>query len=72
MAQNHYSKVTWENDQLEIRLEVSQAALHMAEEETSAVRALLAESDAMVAGEMNSMNFYSDFHYLHLDILLFL
>ena len=39
MAQNHYSKVTWENDQLEIRLEVSQAALHMAEEETSAVRA---------------------------------
>ena len=50
MAQNHYSKVTWENGQLEIHLEVSQAALHMAEEEASVVRAWLAESNAMVAG----------------------
>jgi len=37
MAQNHYSEATWENGQLEIRLGVSQAALHMAEEEASAV-----------------------------------
>ena len=39
MAQNHYSEVTWENYQLEIRLGVSQAALHVAEGEASAVRA---------------------------------
>ena len=39
MAQNCYSKATWVNDQLEIRLGVSQAALHAAEEEASAVRA---------------------------------
>ena len=39
MAQNYYSKATWENGQLEIRLRVSQAALHAAEEEASAVRA---------------------------------
>ena len=37
MAQNHYSEATWENGQLEIRLGVSQAALHAAEEEASAV-----------------------------------
>ena len=46
MAQNCYSEAIWENDQLEICLEVSQAALHAAEEEASAVRAWLAESDA--------------------------
>ena len=56
MAQNRYSEVTWENDQLEIRLGVSQAALHAAEEEASAVRVRLAESDAMVAGKTNSRN----------------
>ena len=56
MAQNHYSKATWENDQLEICLRVSQATLHMAEEEASAVRAWLAESDTMVAGKINSKN----------------
>jgi len=39
MAQNYYSKATWENGQLEIRLRVSQATLHAAEEEASAVRA---------------------------------
>ena len=55
MAQNCYSEVTRENGQLEIRLRVSQAALHSAEEEASAVRARLAESDAMVAGKMNPM-----------------
>ena len=55
MAQNRYSKVTWENDQLEILLGVSQAALHAAEEEASAVRAWLAKSDAMAAGKMNPM-----------------
>ena len=37
MAQNRYSEVTWENGQLEIRLGVSQTALHVAEEEASAV-----------------------------------
>ena len=39
MVQNRYSEATWENGQLEIRLGVSQAALHAAEEEASAVRA---------------------------------
>ena len=39
MAQNRYSEATWENGQLEIRLGVSQAALHAAKEEASAVRA---------------------------------
>ena len=39
MAQDHYSEPTWENGQLEIRLEVSQAALHATKEEASAVRA---------------------------------
>ena len=56
MVQNRYSEATWENGQLEIRLGVSQAALHAAEEEASAVRAWLAESDAMVAGKTNSRN----------------
>ena len=37
MAHNRYSKATWENGQLEIHLGVSQAALHVAEEEASAV-----------------------------------
>ena len=70
-AQNHYSEVTQENGQLEIHFGVSQAALHAAEEEASAVRARLAKSDAMVAGKMNSMEaFYSNFHYLHLDNIL--
>ena len=44
------------NSQLEIRLRVSQAALHTTEEEASAARARLAESDAMVAGKMDSRN----------------
>ena len=56
MAQNRYSEATWENGQLEIRLGVFQAALHVAEEEASAVRAQLAESEAMVAGKINSRN----------------
>jgi len=58
-AQNRYSKATQENGQLEIRLGVSQAGLHAAEEEARAVRARLAESDAMVAGKMNSMNAFT-------------
>ena len=71
MAQNRYSEATWENGQLEIRLGVSQAALHAAEEEASTVRARLAESDAMVAGKMNSMKAsYSDFYYSYFDIFL--
>ena len=56
MSQDHYSEATRENGQLEIRLGVSQATLHAAEEEASAVRARLVESDAMVAGKMNSRN----------------
>ena len=45
---------TWENGQPKIRLETSQAALLVAEEETNATRARLAESDAMVAGKLSS------------------
>ena len=56
MAQNRYSEATWENDQLKIRLGVSQATLYAAEEEASAVQAWLAESNAMVVGKMNSKN----------------
>ena len=56
MAQNRYSEVTRENGQLEIHLEVPQAALHVAEEEASAVQARLAKSDAVVAGKMNFRN----------------
>jgi len=48
--------VTRENGQLEIRFGVSQAALHAVEEEASAIRARLAESNAMVAGKLNSRN----------------
>ena len=54
MTQDRYSEATRENDQLEIRLEASQAALLTAKEEASAARAWLAESDAMVVGKMNS------------------
>ena len=54
MAHNRYSKATWENGQLEIRLGVSYAALHAAEEEASAAWMRLAKSDAMVVGKMNS------------------
>ena len=46
----------WNNDQLEIRLGVLQAALNAAKEEANAVRAWLAESDTTVAGKMSSMN----------------
>ena len=55
-AEDHYSKAIQNNCQLEIRLGVFQAALNAAEEETSAVRARLTESDAAVAGKMNSRN----------------
>ena len=58
-AQNRYSEATRENGQLEICLGVSQAALHATEEEAYAVWAWLSESDAMVAGKMNSMNAYT-------------
>ena len=56
MAQNHYSEATWEIGQLEIRLGVSQAALHAAEEEANAARARLTESDAAVVGTMSLRN----------------
>ena len=46
----------WNNGQLEIHLEVFQAALNAAEEEASTIQAWLAESDAVVAGKMSSMN----------------
>ena len=36
-AQNRYSEATRENSQLKIRLRVSQAALHAAEEEASVI-----------------------------------
>ena len=55
-AQDLYSEATRENGQLEIHLGVSQAALHIVEEEASATRAWLAKSDAMVAGKMDSRN----------------
>ena len=51
--------MTRENGQLEIRLGVSQAALHAAEEEASAVQERLAKSDAMVAGKTNSMEAFT-------------
>ena len=53
-AKDYYSEATRENSQLEIHLKVSQAALLAAEEETNAARAWLAESDAIVAGKMDS------------------
>ena len=56
VAEDRYSKAILNNDQLEIRLGVLQAALNVAEEETNAVRARLAEFDATVAGKMSSMN----------------
>ena len=59
MAQDRYSEATWENGQLEIHLGASQAALLAIEEETNAVRARLAESDAMVAGKMDSKNTFT-------------
>ena len=55
-AEDRYSEVIQNNGQLEIHLGVFQAALNVAEEEASAIRAWLAESDAMVAGKMNSRN----------------
>ena len=58
-AQDHYSEATWENDQLKICLGVSKAALHTTEEEASAARAWLAESDAMVACKMDSENIFT-------------
>ena len=48
--------MTQENCQLKIHLGVSQAALHATEEEASAIRAWLAEPDAMMVGKMNSRN----------------
>ena len=56
MAEDRYSKAIRNNGRLEIHLGVFQAALNAAEEEASAVRARLAESDAVVAGNMSSMN----------------
>ena len=55
-AEDRYSEVIRNNGQLEIRLGVFQTALNPAEEEASAIRARLAESDAAVASKMNSMN----------------
>ena len=54
MTNDRYSEATRENGQLEICLEASQATLLATEEETNTTRARLAESDAMVAGKMDS------------------
>lgn len=70
-AQNRYSEATRENGQLEIRLEASQAALHVAEEEASAIRARLAKSDTVVIGKMIFRNVSISISYcLHLDSFL--
>ena len=70
-AQNRYSKATRENGQLEIHLGASQAALHAAEEEASAIRARLAESDAVVTGKMIFRDVSIPIsYYLHLDSFL--
>ena len=53
-AKDCYSEATQENGQLESHLEASQAALLAAEEEANAARAWLGETDAMVAGKINS------------------
>ena len=55
-AEDRYSEAIQNNCQLEICLGVFQAVLNAAEEEASAVRAWLAESDVAVAGKMISMN----------------
>ena len=55
-AEDCYSEAIRNNCQLEIHLGVLQAALNAAKEEASAIRARLAESDAIVAGKMSSMN----------------
>ena len=70
-AQNCYSEATRENGQLEIRLRASQAALHAAEEEASAIRAWLVESDAVVTGKMifRDVSILISYH-LHLDSFL--
>ena len=54
VAKDRYSEATWDNGQLESRLEASQATLLATEEEASATQARLAKSDAMVVGKMNS------------------
>ena len=70
-AQNRYSKSTRENGQLKIHLGASQAALHAVEEEASAVRARLAESDTVVTGKMIFRNVSIPISYcLHLDSFL--
>ena len=51
VAQNSYSEATRENSQLKIHLRASQATLHAAEEEASAIRERLVESDATVTGK---------------------
>ena len=55
-SKDHYFEATRENGQLDIHLGASQAALLAVEKEANAARAWLAESDAMVAGKMNSKN----------------
>ena len=55
-AEDRYSEAVRKKGQLEIHLGVFQAALNVAEEEASTVRARLAESDTTVAGKTRSMN----------------
>ena len=55
-AEDRYFDTIQNNGQLEIRLGVFQAALNVAEEEASAVRAWLAESNVMVARKTSRMH----------------
>ena len=72
-AQNRYFEATQENGQLEIRLRASHVTLHVAEEEASAIRARLADSDAVVTGKMIFRDVSIPIsHCLHIDgFLLF-
>jgi hypothetical protein len=56
VTKDRYSEVIQNNGLLEICLGVFQAALNVAKEEASTIRAWLAESDAVVAGKVSSMN----------------
>ena len=71
-TQDRYSKATQKNGQLEIRLGASQATLHTTEEEASVAWAWLAESNAMVAGKMDSKNTFILISTVFVLISLFL
>jgi hypothetical protein len=70
MAEGRYSKVSRENDQLEICLKVTEVALHATEEETSVIWTRLAKVDAMVAGKFHFFERKRLLLPLNLDSLL--